>query len=288
MIFNGLKDRIVSKLFIKQWMIMYNIGESISLDFKNYRKLIPPMDRIWADPFVVFYNNRYYVFVEEMFYTIRKGHIALIELDSLGNFLDLKKILEKPYHLSYPFIFKHEGDFFMIPESHQNNSIELYKSSNFPYEWKHEVNLMVDVNAVDSTLFHHNDLWWLFTNLVDNTSSLRSKKLHLFYSKNFNTDQWTPHPKNPIVTDISRSRSAGKIFIKNNDIVRPSQNCFKHYGHGINFNKITVLDEKNYKEKLERDFFGNWSPFIRGIHTYNHMEKMSVIDAQRLFSKFNK
>ena len=288
MIFNKLKNKIVSKLFIKQWMIMYNIGENISLDFKKYRKLIPPMDRIWADPFVVFHDDRYYIFVEEMFYTGRKGHITLIELDSLGNFLDSKKILEKPYHLSYPFVFKHEGDFFMIPESHQNNSIELYKSSNFPYEWKHEIDLMTDIKAVDSTLFYHNHMWWLFTNLFNNKSLLRSEKLYLFYSKDFNKDQWTPHPMNPIVSDISRARSAGRIFLRNSDIIRPSQDCLKHYGNGINFNKITVLDKKNYKEKLEKTLFGNWSLFIRGIHTFNHIGKMSTIDAQRLFTKFNK
>ena len=37
--------------------------------------------------------------------------------------------LETPYHLSYPFVFRHEDDIFMIPESSANRTVELYRAS---------------------------------------------------------------------------------------------------------------------------------------------------------------
>ena len=46
----------------------------------------------------------------------------------------LSIVLKADFHLSYPFVFQHEGRVFMMPEG--NSALTLYESVNFPLEWK--------------------------------------------------------------------------------------------------------------------------------------------------------
>ena len=42
---------------------MYNFQDSISTSFWKFKKIIPPDDKFWADPFVVSYNDEYFIFL---------------------------------------------------------------------------------------------------------------------------------------------------------------------------------------------------------------------------------
>jgi hypothetical protein len=41
-------------------------------------------------------------------------------------------VLERPYHLSYPYVFFVGDDAFMLPETAANGAIELYRAVSFP------------------------------------------------------------------------------------------------------------------------------------------------------------
>ena len=58
-----------------------NIGSLMPGPFKS---IVPPNDRYWADPHVVYRHDTYYVFVEEFDYARGKGHIAVIPLNEHG------------------------------------------------------------------------------------------------------------------------------------------------------------------------------------------------------------
>jgi hypothetical protein len=139
----------------------------------------------------------------------------------------------------------------MIPESHENHSIDLYRSSIFPYKWEYEMTLMKDVTAVDSVIYHFNGKWWLFTS-IGNASMPINKNLSLFYSDDFPSDKWTAHKKNPIYADLRNSRMAGAVFQdkKDGNICRPAQNCLKDYGKETNINEIAELSPDTYSERL--------------------------------------
>src|SRR5690606_25917847 len=121
--------------------------ETFGVDLNNDFKLIPPKDRFWADPVVIFENEKLYVFIEELVYKNKIAHLSVFELNTDGSITEPHIILKKPYHLSYPFIFKHEDKYYMIPETAQNNDIQLYESVSFPLEWKFKQTLMKDVKA---------------------------------------------------------------------------------------------------------------------------------------------
>ncbi len=51
-----------SLFFTKQWQLLYYAGEALQTSLFRYKKLEPPADRIWADPFVVKKNDKFFVF----------------------------------------------------------------------------------------------------------------------------------------------------------------------------------------------------------------------------------
>ena len=49
-----------------------------------------------------------------------------------GNWTNPKVVISNKYHMSYPFVFNYEGVCYMIPESAENGSLELYICHKFP------------------------------------------------------------------------------------------------------------------------------------------------------------
>lgn len=268
-----------NKYYLEQWILMFSINKDFSSSLWRYKKILPPKDRFWADPHVISKDNKYYIYIEEFIYKTNKGHIALLIMDENGKYNEPVTILDRPYHLSYPFIFESDGDYYMIPESYENKTIELYKCVEFPYVWEFKMNLMDRVTAVDATVFYHYDRWWMFVNMVENEGASTFDELYLFYSDKLMSNDWQPHPLNPVVSDCKRARPAGKIFRENGILYRPSQNCSRRYGYGFNINEITVIDQYNYKESLVSEIKPNWDANIIGTHTYNRVQSLHIIDA---------
>ena len=53
----------------------------------------------------------------------------------------------------------------MIPESSKNKDIRLYKCIEFPLKWELEKVLKDSIDASDTMVFYHNNLWWMMTNV---------------------------------------------------------------------------------------------------------------------------
>ena len=266
--------------FYNQWILMLGTGDPLSAAFPAFRPVIPPPDRSWADPFVTYRDGIYYIFVEELPRGTRKGHISLIEVDRDLHCSAPVKILERPYHLSYPFVFQWQGEFYMIPESMANRTIEVYRCAEFPDKWTYHGPLMRDVGAVDATLLHHQDRWWMFTNIALGRGASTRDTLFLFFSDQPLSDSWTPHPQNPIVVDLRRARPAGRIFARNGVLYRPSQDSSVRYGYGLRINRITRLNEMEYAEEEVRFIEPGWDRNIIAVHTLNHAHGLIAIDAK--------
>jgi hypothetical protein len=273
-------QKILSLLYIEQWIILYDISRSHkpSSSFWRYKKIVPSKDRYWADPFIIFEDGKYYLFVEEFIYETQKAHISCITMDQNGSYSTAKKVLERSYHLSYPFVFRHNNDYFMIPESAANRTIELYKCTKFPNEWEIVDILMKDIYAVDTTIWKHNGLWWLFTNIRENDGGSSLDELFLFYSGDLFCTHWQPHTKNPIVSDVKSSRPARRIFSYNNNFYRSSQNNIRRYGYGMKINQIVTITENDYNEISINDIEPHWDREIIATHTLNFCENLTVID----------
>lgn len=286
-----MTDFIRRKVFFRsqfRWYLM--LDKTGALDrlksMDSFKSLYPPDGCFWADPFLLREGGRTFLFAEEFVYRLDKGHISVIELDNQANIVSNTCIIEMPYHMSYPFVFKVDDTFFMIPETSGNRSIDLYQCMDFPFEWKFVRNLAVNIDAVDTTLFYHDKVWWMFTAVCVMPDFPDYRELFLYYSDNPLSKEWHSHPMNPVVSDIRNGRPAGGVFTREGKLYRPAQDCSGRYGRAINFNEITEINALRYSERKVSRISPNWNHRLKGVHTFNSCSKMQVIDVYEYYKRF--
>ncbi len=273
-------------LHVEQWFLAYRFREArfgdaraVSPDLRGYTRLVPPRDRYWADPFALEKNGRYFVFFEELPFKSARAHISMIEIDrATGQVSAPVPVLERPYHLSYPFLMEHEGQLYMIPETAQNGTVELYRCIDFPLRWKLERVLMQGVRVVDATFHRGADRWWMFANAAAQDSRVFDDELHLFSSDKLLGD-WRPHPRNPVKSDARCARPAGQLFWRNGALYRPAQICAPLYGAGLSINRVLRLTPRDYAERQVERILPSRREGLLGLHTVNRAGDLTVVDA---------
>jgi hypothetical protein len=222
-------------------------------------------------------GGRYYVFFEELPRAAGKAHIAMIEIDAEGRWSKPVPVLERDYHLSYPFLLEHDGALYMVPETAQNGTVEVYRCTDFPRRWRLERVLLEGVRLVDPTLHRGADRWWLFANAAPGESRVYDDELHLFHSPTL-LGEWQPHPRNPVRSDARCARPAGRLFWRNGALHRPAQICAPRYGAGLAIQRVLRLTPHEYAERqVERVL--PVADGVLGLHTLNRAGHLTVIDA---------
>lgn len=244
--------------------------------FHRFNALLPPAGRMWADPFPLKVDGRFYLFFESWPVGGGKGHIAVMEWDGENGWSQPVLALERPYHLSYPYLFEWNGQHFMIPESVANRRVELYRTSSFPVGWQLDRVLLDDIAAVDPTVVQLNDRWWMFLTVL-NPGRSPSTELYVFHADT-PLGPWSSHPLNPVKLDIRSARPAGRPFMVDGAIYRPSQDCSVRYGGAIVFNRIDRLSETEYREEVVDRIDPGWAPGLVGTHTINSHQELTVVD----------
>lgn len=274
-----------------QWSVYYAFrkGSSGETSLYRYKKLTPPAGTDWADPFVVKQDDRYVIFFEELHRSDRskrsdrlaKAHISCLEFNSEGKLLSEKplKVLQEPFHLSYPFIFEHEGSRWMLPEAAESKEVWLYHCEQFPQQWKKHTMLLKEA-LYDPTLIFHEGLWYLFGTQKPFAGNSPHQYLYIYYSDDVWNGEWQAHPKNPVTRDVRGARPAGKIFRRHDKLIRPSQLGAPVYGYGIRFQEITKLTPTEYEEQFLEDILPLWKRGLRATHTFNTVDGFSLVDAQ--------
>ena len=278
-------SKFQAAMYTDQWALAYRF-RSGPCDSNNtlyrFKNLIPPKDRFWADPFAVQAGEHYYVFLEEYPYEFAKGHISVIELDRKGVVSGPRKVLERDYHLSYPFVFEWKGSYWMIPESAANKTVELYRAKSFPFVWQLEKVLMTDVRAKDATLAEIDGTWWMFVSISEHSIP---DELSLFSAPS-PLGPWTPHRRNPVKSDVRGSRPAGALFEWNGEVYRPAQDSSGRYGYAISINRIAQLDHDRFSEEQVSNIFPNWSDDLVATHTISIAGDLTVVDCLRKRSRW--
>ncbi|MEQ1717718.1 MAG: hypothetical protein ABL907_17360, partial [Hyphomicrobium sp.] len=124
------------------------------LALKDYKVLDDDGQRYFADPFVFAQEGRTHVFVEELPDATGRGHLAHFELSADGRASAVTPVLEMPFHLSYPFVFAHDGQIWMLPESSSAGGLDLYRATRFPDRWE-KVARLIEGRVHDATIFQH-------------------------------------------------------------------------------------------------------------------------------------
>ena len=196
-----------------------------------------------ADPFIV----GDWIFCELW---DKKGYIGVSKIQEV---LDFKPVLIEDYHLSFPSVFKYNNEWFMIPESYQDNHIKLYKSTSFPYKWDFVKNIF-DLDAIDSMVFNFKNKWYIFT------TSQSNNKTYILQTDNFPSGPWTLHKENL----LNGKRGGGTIFTWNNQLIFPIQPSDTQEYYCQNLELYTMNDNFEFS-KLKEITASNGT---KGIHHF--------------------
>ena len=242
--------------------------------------LTPPLDFEWADPFIFRNNQKDYIFFENNDLKLNRGKISCGLLYK-NKLINVKDVLIFKYHLSYPFLWRYKRNIFLIPESSSNKSIQIWKSTNFPYKWKIFKTIFKNEYCCDTTIITDNKKNnWLFTNKSNDHTDDPNNELYV-YKIIGNFDQFIPHKLNPVITDCRIARNAGNLNFKD-IILRPSQiNDSSGYGLGVNINKITSLSLENYEEKIIKKIYPLIQHKFNGLHHISNAQNRLVFDIRK-------
>lgn len=280
-------NEVRQRLFQEQWLVLYSEStapvatpSAPPLDLSRFRRLLPPEGRGWADPHLWVRDGEHHLFVEEI---SRDGLGRIgVTVHRRGRWTAPVPVLAPGHHVSHPFLFEHDGTVYMVPESRQNRTVDLYRCDRFPDRWSHARTLLSDVCAVDATLLRHGGWWWMFANVASGEGASTLDELYLFRASDPVDGRWIPHPRNPVVADVRHARPAGPIFQEGGMLVRPAQDCSTRYGRAVRFMRIDRLDEAHYVEsEVSRLEPPSGGPYL-GIHSFDRAGTMTVVDAVRL------
>jgi hypothetical protein len=197
-----------------------------------------------ADPFMVQAGDAWFMFFEVMNSLNNQGDIGCATSQDGLLWKYERIILNEPFHLSYPYVFQWEGQFYMIPESAEGGAIRLYRAEQFPYSWTFMSDLLKGAYS-DTCVFRKDGTWWMLTC----SKPYQHDELRLFFADRL-TGPWTEHPASPVVSgDPKKAQCGGRIIIDSGAIIRFAHDDFPTYGKKVLAFIISELSRTKYAEK---------------------------------------
>jgi uncharacterized repeat protein (TIGR02543 family) len=197
-----------------------------------------------ADPCLFYEGNTWYMFFEvNQNNNVADSDIGLATSTNGLQWTYQHIVLDETFHLAHPYVFKWNGDYYMIPDTYDQNTVKLYKATSFPNNWVFVANLVSGSGYTDTCIFRYNNMWWLFT-------SGYSNNMDLYYSTNLtDPSSWHAHPMNPIISsDTSKARSVDSVVFNGNTIIRLAQKDDVVYGQSVRAFQVDTLTTTSYHE----------------------------------------
>ena len=273
---------LFSKLFFGSYYFTIALREKHPLgisDGKPFRAqfiMHATKDNWSADPMLVDDGIRTWLFYESV--KGQKGRIEVAEVLAGCRLSEPRVLLEDDCHYSYPFVFRADGIWYMIPESSAASEVRLYRASSFPFQWVLQTVLLRE-KAVDTTVFFHQGRYWLLTFLLDQGSER-------VFPRAYTVENWN----DPVLREVSwhnsdplRVRGAGPFFAAGDELFRPAQiSQPQRYGDGLVFYRPRLSDEYAEEPAFEitdKDL-GVKGVFADGLHTYCSSAGYEAIDVR--------
>ncbi len=202
-----------------------------------------PVDTL-AHPFMVRKDSVYYLFFTAKDAKTGKGGIGLAESKDGLHWKYRRAVLREPFVVSHPCVFEWRNEFYLVPETYTENSVRLYKATQFPEQWKYEADLLRGESLVSPTLVRYQEMWWMFAGRQGNET------LRLFYASDLG-GPWKEHPQSPIVQkDPNIARPGGRPLIIEGVLYRLAQDCYPTYGNQVRALRVTSISSMAYSEEM--------------------------------------
>ena len=236
----------------------------------------------FADPLLFSDGYKTWLFVEAFSYERHKGEIGVFEIKD-GKAVNFQRVIETSTHMSYPFVFEYQNEYYMIPETGAAKEIVLYKAESFPYSWKREKVLLTGEVYRDSTVFKDEE-----GNLkVLSYKQIGTNRFNVrYYLTTFNLDMNKMELvlQNQEVDKHQKNRPAGPFFKSDGSFYRVSQKCDRAYGESIYVYSTDISTNNQFiNDNIVNELRGDnillktkSKPIL--LHTYSQAGGYEVID----------
>lgn len=232
--------------------------------------------RYYADPFLFSHAGKTHLFCEEYPLSTRRGIISVAEVSPDGSIGAFRSVIERPYHMSYPFVFKHDGQIWMMPETCESGALELYRADRFPDRWVLDRVVIDGIRACDATIVQMDGQYcMILTSTRWNGST--SDKQRVFYGSS-PLGPWTEHGAGLLRLDSVCARPGGSAFRLNGRLFRPTQDCSTRYGGALTLLETEDLSAAAYREEPVARVEVKTPEGIVGTHTYSANAWLEAVD----------
>lgn len=231
------------------------------LNYQSIDSITVSKTKFLADPFLLYDKGIYYLFFEHQ----AKGNanIGLLKSTDGKNYKYVAEVLDEPFHLSFPQVFKYKKKYYMLPETKQAGHVLLYKTDNFPFDWKISDTLIKNVKLKDPALLLSDSLNLISASdddLTQHVYTADSLKGKWAISSNF-----TPRKGD-------ETRAGGNFFFYESKWYIPFQNNKNGYGTGVSLYELNISNNEIYFKRKIKDYLTKsdsikW--FNRGMHHLN-------------------
>ena len=231
----------------------------------------------FADPFFLSVDeNRIILLAEEKVYKKGMGRIVKLTIDAKNyKLLSICPILELDTHLSFPYIFHDKGKTFVCPENRKSGELPLYEyDADLDKLVKRKV--LIQEPLVDSQLIKIEGKYYILA-VCQNGDPLFDAKLRIYESPSL-FGKYTLFQE--IVSNSKNKRGAGSIIEKDGIMIRPSQNCSLSYGGSVILNQLLFINGKFEEKPICEVNPNSCKPNGLGLHTFNQMGGLFVIDGK--------
>jgi hypothetical protein len=234
-----------------------------------------PAGTYWADPCLVEFDGQRWLFMEEFEKAFNRGRIVAGVVDDANRLAGVRRVASAPYHLSFPQVFAHDGEMYMIPETGAAGNVQLWRAVSFPNNWVREA-VILEIGCVDCTVVRHRERWWL----LGSPSITRGSAAETYVWTSDHLERgWELSSVMPLCFSVRSARCAGRILSHSGDFIRPSQDCAGTYGRALAFSKLTWGDDGTVSEEPFRVIEPSERDGLRGIHSYSRVGDLEAIDA---------
>lgn len=235
--------------------------------------------RFCADPFLFHWQGTNWLFYESLDKK-GKGYIGCYK-EEADKWIQQGRVLEEPWHLSYPQVFEKDGKVYMIPESCDfgKGDVSLYEAVEFPKGWK-KVAKLIDRPFADSTILKHGEHWYMACYTIP-----PKETAELWHAPSL-FGPWERHPMWNAINQSNRLRRCGGSFIERGGrLFRVAQDCNGIYGKRLFLVPVLELSPTAYREGDAVLLHDKIMPPYGYCHTYNEIEvagkKLSVVDVHK-------
>jgi hypothetical protein len=229
--------------------------------------------------------DRTWLFYEQFMFDENLGTLWVAPFNVEAGTLDGAgvEVLRTPFHLSFPNVFCHDDQWYMLPEQARSGVTALYRAKSFPYQWEKHRDLLESFPGIDPILYRRDGRWWLF--VTHGSPPCNENNLYVFSAPSLDAE-FLPHPMNPVSTGLHGARMAGQLIERDGKLFRLGQDGRESYGGGLVLFELEELTEKTYHERHVRTFLPNpKGPYPSGFHSYVECNGTVIVDGQRLTSK---